>query len=224
MTFSPDGKTLATTTCHHPGSGGELVRQPVQLWNLTASHPTPVGGPFAGADDGTASVAFSPDGKILATVNAGAGLGAGYDGQGGPVQLWNIATDHPNPAGRPFAGAGRRHQLGGIQPEQQDTGHRERQRRRRRHSTAVEHDYPPENGQPHLQRHRRVRLSGIQPEQAAPGQGNGDGTVQLWNVARATGLLPSSEASLPTATARATDGIQPQRHDVGHRQPGRQRQ
>jgi WD40 repeat protein len=69
VTFSPDGKTLATDT-----------EFKAQLWNVATQQQTgkPLGA--VGAADGVFRLAFSPDSKILATV-------------GNPtIRLWNVAT------------------------------------------------------------------------------------------------------------------------------------
>ena len=71
VTFSPDGKTLATDT-----------EFKAQLWNVATQQQTgrPLGA--VGAADGVFALAFSPDSKILATV-------------GNPtIRLWNVATHH----------------------------------------------------------------------------------------------------------------------------------
>ena len=70
MAFSPDGKTLATDD----DSNG-----PVRLWDVATGRQ--VGHGFGSGSPSTASVAFSPDGKILA-------IGT----YGGSVQLWDVAT------------------------------------------------------------------------------------------------------------------------------------
>jgi WD40 repeat protein len=69
VTFSPDGKTLATDT-----------EFKAQLWNVATHQQTgrPLGA--VGAANGVFSLSFSPDSKILATV-------------GNPtIRLWNVAT------------------------------------------------------------------------------------------------------------------------------------
>jgi WD40 repeat protein len=76
VTFSPDGKVLATA-----GSDGN-----VRLWNTATGRP--VGAPLTadttGKYTGVNGVAFSPDGNVLATADA--------DGE---VRLWNTATGQP---------------------------------------------------------------------------------------------------------------------------------
>ncbi|GAA1864885.1 hypothetical protein GCM10009736_35220 [Actinomadura bangladeshensis] len=68
MAFSPDGRTLATA------HGGRETR----LWDVNTgdqTHTLPVG------TTGNRSVAFSPDGTILAT--------------GGQARFWDTATGEP---------------------------------------------------------------------------------------------------------------------------------
>jgi len=86
VAFSPDGTTLATV-------GGNNYSDPVQLWNTHTRRP--IGRSFADSNGGAFSVAFSPDGKILAVNN---------DLIGGVV-LWNAATRQPigPPLGNPLA-------------------------------------------------------------------------------------------------------------------------
>jgi WD40 repeat protein len=70
--FSPDGRTLATVT---PSSFPSKVPWAIQLWDLKTRRVRAV---FNG---GFLSVAFSPDGKLLA--------GGGF---GSMVKLWDLAT------------------------------------------------------------------------------------------------------------------------------------
>ncbi|CAM3789303.1 TIR domain-containing protein [Smaragdicoccus niigatensis] len=93
VVFSPDGKTLAAA------SGDDSVR----LWDTTDRvNPVPLGRPLVGPSPGVTgahvpgvtSVAFSPDGKILAAGN--------YDGT---IQLWDLTDPaHAVPLGKPLNG------------------------------------------------------------------------------------------------------------------------
>ena len=79
VAFSPDGKTLATGTGTGNGSstgtGGAA-----QLWDVTTGQQ--IGGPLSGDTGTVASVAFSPDGKTLAT--------GSWDGT---ARLWDVGMD-----------------------------------------------------------------------------------------------------------------------------------
>lgn len=95
VAFSPDGHILATATNDGVGGGGGTV----QLWNVATGQS--IGGPIHVTTRplGSAnSVAFSPDGRILATA-------ATDDVNGATVQLWNVATgealDAPLPVDSP---------------------------------------------------------------------------------------------------------------------------
>jgi WD40 repeat protein len=90
--FSPNARLLATIgeQAFEDGYGSSTYGSgPVRLWAVTGSHtPTPVGGPFAGANGGASAVAFSPDSKELATVTDTALSGSS---DVSTVQLWNVA-------------------------------------------------------------------------------------------------------------------------------------
>ncbi|MFG3527685.1 WD40 repeat domain-containing serine/threonine protein kinase [Streptomyces sp. NPDC047917] len=84
MAFSPDGRTLASV-----GDASDKRNypdnEPAKLWDLTRIDPRPYGQGDPrrnlALEDVTYAVAFSPDGKTLAT-----------GGPGGDVRLWDVAT------------------------------------------------------------------------------------------------------------------------------------
>jgi WD40 repeat protein len=115
VAFSPDGKTLASSGCG-PGAGsencalGEItgggipvgeIQTPeipggeIQLWDV-ATHKQ-LGTPLTGNAAIMSSVAFSPDGKTLASDGCGQGC------NGGLLQLWDFATHQP--IGAPLTGS-----------------------------------------------------------------------------------------------------------------------
>jgi hypothetical protein len=87
VAFSPDGRTLATTSSDQTA--------PIRLWDLTdRDRPRPLGQPLTGHTNAVLAVAFSPDGHTLAT--------GSYDQT---VRLWDLtARDRPRPLGQPLTG------------------------------------------------------------------------------------------------------------------------
>jgi WD40 repeat protein len=76
LTYAPDGKTLAA---------GDTASTTIDLWNTTTREPVKLSGPPSGSgiyfDDKVTSVAYAPDGKMIA---------AAYND--GAIWLWNTDT------------------------------------------------------------------------------------------------------------------------------------
>jgi WD40 repeat protein len=108
LAFSPDGHTLAASS--NGGfesaalSSAGLFDSPgyIRLWNVSDPARPTRPSPYITAGPGTAgfcSVAFSPDGRVLASGSDGSGAA----GPAGRVQLWNVSNPaRPTALGRPL--------------------------------------------------------------------------------------------------------------------------
>ena len=111
-------------------------------------------------------VAFSPDGKQLATSDSG-----------GTVRLWNPATGRP--AGPSIQTGTANPSGGGVEPRRQAAGHRDI----RRHGPAVEPGHRPGPG-PSIQTGVNPVLGvAFSPDGKQLATADYDGTVRLWNPA-----------------------------------------
>ncbi len=99
VAFSPDGRALAAAF-FDPGLDPQ--KSGVILWDPAVPHRL-ANVPLAAGEGGILCLAFSPDGKALAT----GGGGFGRDGAGGGVALWDLATRKPLAGGRLTVSEGR---------------------------------------------------------------------------------------------------------------------
>ena len=79
VSFSPDGKTLASASCAKPIDKGACSQGEIRLWNAATRQQ--IGSPLIGHANWIYSVAFGPDGKILAS-------GSGDNN----IILWDVST------------------------------------------------------------------------------------------------------------------------------------
>jgi len=94
IAFSPDGQTLASGGCGQLDANGNCARGEIWLWDVATRQPLDqLLNNYAAS---VISVAFSPDGKTLASDSCE--LDTGGSCQRGGIQLWDIATHPPQRA------------------------------------------------------------------------------------------------------------------------------
>jgi WD40 repeat protein len=101
LAISRDGQVLAAASGYN-GIGPSVSTGAIQLWDISESASPSGPNRFAvPSGPGYSSVAFSPDGRTLASAQGG---GGGYDeNTTGSVQLWDVADPtHPTAVGLPF--------------------------------------------------------------------------------------------------------------------------
>src|SRR5262249_10279731 len=85
ITFSPDGQLLAAATGHHHSPRGADTGE-IWVWNVRTSTLVYA---LRGHACAVWSLAFSPDGKRLASASGPAPLSSG---RGGEVRIWDMTT------------------------------------------------------------------------------------------------------------------------------------
>jgi WD40 repeat protein len=91
VAFNPDGKTLASGSCGKLDSIGLSCQEgEIRLWDVGTRQM--VGQPLTGHTSSVSSVAFSPDGKTLASGGCSKLGSIGFPCQQGEVILWDISS------------------------------------------------------------------------------------------------------------------------------------
>jgi WD40 repeat protein len=77
VAFSPDGRLLASGSCGQRDSSGDCIQDEIKLWDVATGREVRT---LSGHTDNVRSVAFSPDGRLLAS------------GSWPEIKLWDVAT------------------------------------------------------------------------------------------------------------------------------------
>jgi WD40 repeat protein len=92
--FSPDGRILASSSCGRLALWGAVCEAgEIRLWDVATRQP--LGPPLVGHELAVNSIAFSPDGKTLASSGCATYSGARYVCDRGEIRLWDVTTRQP---------------------------------------------------------------------------------------------------------------------------------
>ncbi|MBI4673663.1 MAG: PQQ-binding-like beta-propeller repeat protein [Chloroflexi bacterium] len=164
VTFSPDGKTLASASCAKNDAEGDCVQGEIRLWD--ASSGKQIGNPLMGHTGLVRSVAFSPDGKLLAS--------GSFDRT---IRLWDAANGKP--LGQPLTGHTAAIDAVVFSPDGKLLASGGGDRTIRLWDVAS----GAQVGEPFAGHSESVIGVAFSPDSKTLASGSGDGTIRLWDVA-----------------------------------------